>query len=125
MPSVWPNMPVAQSRPIMLLFVFQLVLPTIEFGAAAWQVFKKAVNAGRPAVGMLLVTLLLQLPKLPTWFCRISIASWSESWFELKSPIFHSPKAIVLLVPSVMSLILTVPGSPTSTMAKSPGGLAR
>ena len=52
------------------------------------------------------------------------IASWRESWPELKSPIFHSPKAIVLLVPSVMSAIERFPLSPFLAMKKIPGGFA-
>ena len=52
------------------------------------------------------------------------MTSWSESWLELQSPIFHSPKAIVLLVPSVTSEMETVPGPVIDTMLKIPRGFA-
>ena len=53
------------------------------------------------------------------------MTSWIESWPELQSPIFHSPKAIVLLVPSVTSEMETVPGTVIDTMLKIPGGFRK
>src|SRR5262249_23006233 len=103
-------------------------LPSV-CGALALQVFRKAMNVGRPADGMLLEVPLLQLPngfppvELGKEFCRMLIPSWRVSFVQLKSPIFHSLKAIVLLVPSVMSRMRKAPGVPMAQIRKIPVGL--
>src|SRR5260370_32633370 len=105
LPRVWPNIPWFQSRPSRLLLVFQLLSlpPCVDAGAAPWQTVRNAWKLVIPADGMLLNCELLQLPNVPTLFCKISIASCSDNLLESKSPIFHSPKTIVLLVPSLTS----------------------
>src|SRR5579864_710438 len=98
-PSVWPNMPWPHSRPRELLLVFQFEPPRIELGAAPAHLLRKFVNRGRPPVGIVLLGL-HQLPNPPTELVRRSMTSCGESLLLSKSPIFHSPKAMVLLVPS-------------------------
>src|SRR4051794_11273395 len=107
-------MPIVQHRPTVLLLLF---VPTEPF-AAPTHVLRKAWKSVPPS-GMLLV-FPFQLPNFPTVFVRMLIASVSESRLESKSPIFHSPNATVLLVPSVTSREPRAPSGPGLWVAKTP-----
>src|SRR5262245_9005666 len=118
-PSVLPSIAIIHVLPRVLLL---LLVPTVALAPPA----HASRNAWKPAwpAGIWLVAE-FQPPTMPTELIRRLIASVSVSLFLSKSPIFHSPNAMVPLVPSVMSRIPRIPRPVLGvSVAKMPGGLA-
>ena len=84
------------------MLYFQPVPVVIDYGAVAAQVFSQPKNKFNYAPAQGALTGMLGGNVIPAGGPLI-MSCGTDSFAQLKSPVRHSPKAIVLDVPSVMS----------------------
>src|SRR5690349_11324532 len=93
------------------MFISQAASPVCRAlaGASPAQVLAHASRLAWPLGMLQLASLAVPDQQSPVMFGGLPgpllMTSWTESLLSSKSPMRHSPKAIVLLVPSVMSRI--------------------